>query len=295
LKKNSPFLLLVLVLLSLAGYLFIFSLLDPSKQRLIFGKPAGRPFSKKETALKLEEMEKFWETLANRHISESGEVSYQAFLKRKNQLDQLFDQYISRFSLDLFNQGQKKSFLINVYNILTIRAMLNFYPLKSVLDQVDRTRIGFHFWKDTYAKIGNEILSLEEIEHEHLRKMSDPRIHFAIVCGAKSCPKLLNSSYRSQEIEQQLQQQANDFFSRENHFKIDHELETVLLSKLLKWFREDFGNTNQEILARIGTYLTPNEKEKLQTPLTNYEIHGYLNYDWALNDWKESKLSQGTD
>jgi hypothetical protein len=216
-------------------------------------------------------------------------VDYEGFESRKKDLDILFNQYISRIPIKNLQPAQIKAFLINVYNILTIRGLLEFYPIKSILKKVDRTRLGFHYWKDTFARFGDTTLSLDEIEHQYLRKTGDPRIHFAIVCGARSCPKLLQTAYRYKDVENQLQEQAKDFFSSARNVRFEHELQVVYLSELLNWFEQDFGSNSKEILKRVQGYLDEGTAAQLSGQLSEYAIAGYVHYDWSLNEQTSSK------
>jgi hypothetical protein len=47
-------------------------------------------------------------------------------------------------------------------------------------------------------------IQFRRIENEILRKMDEPRIHFAINCASVSCPNLLNEAYTEAKLEQQL-------------------------------------------------------------------------------------------
>lgn len=275
-----------LLLVALGAFVFQQTNFSETRNRLEFGDSKAIVFPGDEITSRIVELENRWAQLATNNISSTGDVAYGRFRLKTQAIDQLFTNLISRFSIDELENAQKKALLINVYNILTIRGILEFYPINSVMDRVDHTRLGFHFWKDTRVWIGRKSLSLDDIEHEILRKLGDPRIHFAIVCGAKSCPRILNSSYRLATIEAQLQAQAEEFFSAEVNFKLNRTENTVLVSSLIKWFGVDFGKNEQEILTRLEEFLPASMRDDLQRPLGEHRIVDYLPYNWALNDWQ---------
>ncbi|MCJ8347526.1 DUF547 domain-containing protein, partial [bacterium] len=196
--------------------------------------------------------------------------------------DQLFDKSLSKIKSKDLEGDQKMAFFINVYNLLTIRAMLHFYPLKSIMDHVSRIG-GFHFWKDTYVQFSDQKLSLDQIEHKVLRPMMNAKIHFAIVCASKSCPPLRNEVYTQTKLPQQLDQQASIFFNSPNNFRIDEDKEIVHYSSILSWFKEDFTNNKTTLIESIYPYL--NSKHKLfvdQNDMKQFSS-SYISYDWAIN------------
>ena len=130
--------------------------------------------------------------------------------------------------------------------------------------------------------VGADTYSLDDIEHKILRKMDEPRIHFAIVCASIGCPRLLDEAYRPESIEKQLAANTRDFFSREQNFRIDGR--TVYASSILKWFGKDFGDSQKQGLAGLSEYLPDKESREL-VESGDYSIR-YTDYDWSLNSQK---------
>jgi hypothetical protein len=65
----------------------------------------------------------------------------------------------------------------------------------------------------------------------------DYRIHFALNCGAASCPPI--RFYQSEKINQQLNLATLAYLSQET--KHNTENNTIELPKLMSWFKADFG------------------------------------------------------
>ena len=116
--------------------------------------------------------------------------------------------YDSRF----LEGSDKLAFYINAYNILTIKLVIDHQPKNSIKD------IGSWFnpvWQKPAGVLNGEIISLDTIEHKILRKLSEPRIHFAIVCASLSCPDLRNEAYLADQLHQQLDEQAKQFINND--------------------------------------------------------------------------------
>ncbi|XP_011403572.1 PREDICTED: uncharacterized protein LOC105312537 [Amphimedon queenslandica] len=196
------------------------------------------------------------------------------------------------------NEEQRKAFFINVYNSLTIHGLVDADVLPSSVLEMKG------FWRNTCYNIGGYILSLDDIEHGILRcnrphpsdettplfsstderlKLSlssfDPRLHFALVCGAKSCPAI--QVYSANKLERALNGATRNFCSQE--VVIDVANRKVTLSKLFLWYFKDFGSTVEELLAWVSNYLDDNKDiNYLLNDVSNINIE-YKDYDWLIN------------
>ena len=104
------------------------------------------------------------------------------------------------------------------------------------------------------AIIGGKTFSLDQIENEKLRKMGDPRIHFAIVCASVSCPDLRAEAYTADEIDEQLNDQAALFLQNAvKGFRVEGDKKIVSASSIFKWFKKDFGG-EKGVLAFLSRY-----------------------------------------
>jgi hypothetical protein len=165
-----------------------------------------------------------------------------------------------------WSKQEKLAYFINVYNANTIKLIIDNYPTKSIKDISSP-------WSKNRIKIGDEDFSLSDIEHEVLRKMDEPRIHFAINCASVSCPKLLNSAYTSENVAQLLDKATKSFIANSKKNIIsEHRLQ---LSKIFQWYKGDFTN-NGSLIDFINQY----SKVKIQKNATI----SYLDYDWNLNE-----------
>ncbi|MBT7195838.1 MAG: DUF547 domain-containing protein [Nitrospina sp.] len=178
---------------------------------------------------------------------------------------------------NLQSQESRLTFWINVYNILAAKMITDHYPIESIKD------VGSIFksvWKRPAGNVGGEERTLNDIEHEILRKMDEPRIHVAIVCASVSCPDLRPESYKVEKLSDQLDDQMKKFLlSREKGMKLDEKKNRVYLSSIFKWFADDFESRGG-VLKFISQYVSP-EKRKV---LSNSKIKiSYLDYNWRIN------------
>src|SRR5690606_8831711 len=111
-----------------------------------------------------------------------------------NKLNTYVDYLSTQIPQDNWSKDELLAYYINVYNANTIKLILENYPTKSIKDIKNP-------WLKNRVKIGDKDFSLADIENGILRKMDEPRIHFAINCASFSCPKLLNTAYTANNVE----------------------------------------------------------------------------------------------
>jgi hypothetical protein len=188
---------------------------------------------------------------------------------------------------DLGGEEHQLAFWINTYNVMILDAVLHYSMTGSLLSDLG-------FFRRAAYNIGGYRFSADDIEHGVLRgnrrhptlpfapfntgdprggmivSRFDPRIHFALVCGAKSCPPI--SFYDGDRIDDQLEQ-ATRAFIRGEGARLELERNTLWLSKILQWYRGDFGGLKQ-VLALVGQHLGED--------VLNLKIR-YIPYDWSVN------------
>jgi hypothetical protein len=106
---------------------------------------------------------------------------------------------------------------INAYNAVTVRGILREYPTSSIQNHAAKW-LGYNIRKDLLLLVGGQPYSLDQIEHEILRKLDEPRIHFAIVCASRSWPRLGNRAYTAADLENQLDFNTQAFFADPGNF-----------------------------------------------------------------------------
>lgn len=199
---------------------------------------------------------------------ENGELRYSSIESNSIELNSLVKE-ISNYQIEDPKSQEAKAFYINAYNLLVIKGILDNYPLKSPLD-VD----GF-FDKIKYSVAGEQ-LSLNDIENKKIREIfEDPRIHFALVCAAKSCPQIIPEAYMPEKLDNQLNSRTKKSLNDDDFIRIENQ--KVLISEIFKWYSEDFGGASN-FKSFINQYRTNKIPE-------SYSVDFYQ-YDWSLNEKK---------
>ncbi len=221
--------------------------------------------------------------LLGRYVDQSGMVDYATWKATAADIRAL-DAYLETLSranpdASASREGQL-AFWINAYNAVTLRGILREYPTSSIRNHTAKV-VGYNIWDDLLLHVGDGRYSLNQIEHDVLRKMGDWRIHFAINCASIGCPRLLAEAYVPQKLEQQLVANTQQFFSDPRKFRHD-PAGRLYITQIIKWFAEDFGATPAERLRTIAPYL-PTEAAR-QLAASGSAQFSYLDYDWGLND-----------
>ena len=192
-----------------------------------------------------------------------------------------FDQLVSRLArfdpAKLKNRNEKLAFWINAYNIAAVKMVLD-HPQVESLNEVGP--LPGAVWKMDALKIGGKSYSLDAIENQILRKLGEPRMHFAIVCASVSCPDIRAEAYRASRLAAQLDDQSRRFLSN-NKKGLDFNpgKRQLIVSELFEWFAGDFGNRS-DIVDFIANHL----QKGRQVPAGWREFGiSYFKYSWVLN------------
>jgi hypothetical protein len=209
-----------------------------------------------------------WNDLLKKHVSKEGKVNYKELKKEKEKLEEYYKELKKYSPVNSWSENENKAYWINAYNFFTIKIIIDKYPLKSIKDINIK---GKSAWDHKWIELNNEMLSLNDIEHNKLRKIyNDPRIHFLLNCGSFSCPILFNEAINFNNIEKLLEQQTKKFLSDQNRNKIT--LDNAEISEIFNWYKEDFGS----LVKFINKYHNVNIDE-------NTKI-SFLKYNWSLNE-----------
>lgn len=227
-----------------------------------------------------------FDRLLRKYVDQNGLVDYRAWKSDAADV-QALRQYLEHLSQANLkgNRQQTLAFWINAYNALTIHGILREYPTTTIRNHT-AVLFGYNIWKNLKLRVNQQAFSLDDIEHQVLRKMNEPRIHFAIVCASKGCPRLLAEAYEADSLEKQLELNTRDFFRREQNFRYDVGADTFYLSAILDWFGTDFGVNQAEQLKAIAQWL-PTESAREHANRGRVVVR-YLEYDWDLNEQRSS-------
>ena len=228
-----------------------------------------------------------WNRLLEANVNQAGWVDYQSIRSEWNESLKGYIKELGATDIDdLTTNSARKAFWINAYNAVTIQTLID----EGLPEEVPHARFfGKNIFKQENYRIAGKVRSLDEIEHEILRKRySDPRIHAALVCGASSCPRLRPEAYTAEKLNEQLDEEVRIWLrkgldkkgNRKNYLDRDEAL--FHASEIFKWFNEDFkGGGKAGVLKFIAQYLPEEDRNFIKKHEVDIE---YLDYDWSLNN-----------
>lgn len=186
---------------------------------------------------------------------------------------------LSHVNIDSYNQDEQLAYWVNLYNALTIKVILQHYPVKSILDI---SLSGFFTrgpWDAKLISVEHMPLSLNDIEHRIIRPIwHDPRTHYALNCASYSCPNLNKQVYTGATINVMLTTAAITYINSSRGAMTQGN--RLTLSQIYEWYQSDFGNNSQAVIHHLMLYANPSLKKQLASFHT---ISGYQ-YNWRLND-----------
>lgn len=231
---------------------------------------------------------KMWNDFLQKYVVVQGHrssVNYGKAKAEKNELDQYLKtvQALSQSQFDQFSSNEKLAFLINAYNALTIRLILDHYPVKSIKDIGSILKSP---WKIKFFALLGEESHLDNIEQDLIRKrFNEPRIHFALVCASKGCPALRNEAFTPEKLEQQFEDAAKNFLNDPEKNRFDAAAKKLEISSIFKWYGEDFIKKYGSVEAYLATRITNNLPDQALIKDKKAGI-SYLDYDWSINEAK---------
>jgi hypothetical protein len=179
----------------------------------------------------------------------------------------------------LSTRAERLAFWIDAYNVLAMDWIVRSEPVASIRELGSLLR---PVWKREAGRVGGRAYTLDEIEHGILRKLSEPRIHAAIVCASVSCPSLAREPYRPESLDAQLDASLRRFLADPRKgARLDAERGVLVLSPIFDWFAEDFAAAGGA-LAFVRPHLPEATRAWLASRDADVRIT-YFDYDWSLN------------
>ncbi len=219
-----------------------------------------------------------WDKLLKKHVDNKGMVDYKGFKQDRNELKKYLDLVSKNAPSSKWSKDEQLAYWINAYNAYTVELILEHYPVKSIKDIGSSIKIPFVNtpWDVKFIEIGGKKMDLNNIEHGIIRKQfNEPRIHFALVCAAKSCPPLRNEAYTAAKLDKQLDDQGSDFLNNPEQNVVTKDKASI--TKIMDWYGGDFKKK-----MPIKDWINKYAKTKLET--SNISFRGY---NWALNEQSE--------
>ena len=218
-------------------------------------------------------VEKGWANVLSRYVDDTGKIDFVGVSKDRAELD-AYVAWIGRVSPantpNAFpSKDARLAYYINAYNAL---AMYN--VLESGMPK-DLNAVKVRFFYRNQLGIGGERMSLYDLENKIIRPMGDPRVHFALNCMVRGCPRLPREPFRADQLELELQAMAQYFLNEPRNVEVQADKQTVRFSQILQFYTEDFLKKSPSLIAYANGYRDSKIPE-------GYKVD-FIPYDWTLN------------
>lgn len=158
---------------------------------------------------------------------------------------------------------------------------LNTYNATVMLAVATRIRAGysvaendFALFKEPRVRIAGEVMSLDHLENEIIRKQfATPNVHAALVCASRSCPPLGTQAFAANDVSKVLDEQMKRFLNDDTKNQLDGTGTKVTLSPIFEWYSQDFGGKDG-VAVHASKYLGED--------IAGANVE-FGEYDWSLN------------
>jgi hypothetical protein len=169
------------------------------------------------------------------------------------------------------DRKQQIAFYCNAYNAWILHEALEKYPTKSVKDAL------FTFFTSKRITVAGQQTSFKALEDNVIRKLGEPRVHFALNCASRSCPPLSRQAFTAANLDGQLETLAKGYVNSDKGVRFNAAAKTAEFSKIFDWYKDDFKGEG-------GPVAFINKRRSTQIP-ADAKI-SYQDYDWGLNEAK---------
>lgn len=227
-----------------------------------------------------------WDGFLSRYLVPGGDgiirVAYRRVLPADRAALSIYIAALCGLPITAYRRDEQRCFWINLYNALTLRTVLEHYPVASVRDiNLSGGAPSGGPWSKKLVHIEGDEVSLDDIEHRILRPFwRDPRLHYALNCAALGCPNLAGRAFTPAGAETALDEGARGYVNHPRGARIDKG--RLYVSSIYVWYKADFGGNDRGVIEHLRHYAAP----PLAPALAHQASIAGDSYDWSLNDAK---------
>ncbi len=209
--------------------------------------------------------------LLKRYVDKKGRVDY-AGLKASPEDSKILNDFTAAVGAAKVEGSDKAklAFYINAYNAHVLKAVVDRYPITSVMKVKG-------FFKEIKHPVAGKQMTLDALENTVIRKeFKEARIHFVLVCAAKSCPPLQRDAATEANLEKLLEGAAKSFIPKATKVTANK----IVTSSLFDWFKDDFIAADGK---SVRHYLATYQPAKAKQILNEEAKIEFAPYSWKLN------------
>ncbi len=206
-----------------------------------------------------------WNKVLGKVVDTRGYVNYDALAVDRGDLDRFLfsiEKTSPRSNPELFpSKNDQLAYWLNAYNAQVFKGVLARGPEKESVWKGGLFS-GYSFFVGMDIVLGGEKLNLKKLEDKTVREgFKDPRVHAALNCASKGCPRLPQFAFDPEKLDEQLDDGMKGFVAETRNVAIDEAGRTVTLSKIFDWFSGDFlayekahGNADGNQIEYVNRY-----------------------------------------
>jgi hypothetical protein len=212
-----------------------------------------------------------FDAVLRRVVDERGRVDYAALVADPTDL-RVYVATLVAFSPDSHparfpTAGDRLAYWLNAYNASVVDRVVRRYPIDSV--------------KDVFPPLVNRVVR---------RRFADPRVHFALNCASRGCPRLPARAFTGDGLQVELDREARRFVGETRNVAVDPVTRTVWLSSIFSWFEKDFTTWMRvhhpgepaTLVGYVRRLAEPEGRAALDA-CSRCAVR-FVPYDWRLND-----------
>jgi len=233
-----------------------------------------------------------WDHVLKEFVTEQGRVDYAGLKANPAEFERYVEELAARSPVSDPQQFPTResqlAYWINAYNALVMKGVIDHWPVKSVRE-IGGLPYSF-FWRKKFV-LGGRKYTLDGIEGIMRKNLAEPRIHFAIVCAANSCPRLQRQAYTPENTDRLLAEAARFYVNEPRNLRIDPGQNRVTVARIFSFYHQDFEKyvreknltgVGQPVLDYLRVYA--NEEHRRALDALNHPGVQHFDYDWGIND-----------
>ncbi|MGR8947728.1 MAG: DUF547 domain-containing protein [Gammaproteobacteria bacterium] len=218
-----------------------------------------------------------WDKVLKEFVDAQGRTDFKTLATKRDEIDfvvSIIANFGPKSNPEYFDSDEKiLAYHINTYNVLAMHGVIE-EGIPEAFNSFFKRAGFFRFRKVT---LDGETTNLYDYENKVIRKFNEPRIHFALNCMVKDCPRLPQTAFRPETLEAQLEDAAREFFSKDVHFFRNEKKSEVWVSEILDFYTEDFAKSGKrnDLIPYLNRYVAP--------PVPGDWRVKFIDYDWTVN------------
>lgn len=215
-----------------------------------------------------------WAAVLDRFVDDEGRVDFAGLAAGRGDLDTVVGWVyrVSPASDPALFRGREAvlAYHVNAYNALAMYNVLD----SGIPETLEGVRL-IPFFVLRELQVGGRPISLYDYENDVIRPFGEERMHFALNCMARGCPRLPRVPFTAAGLDGELDREAREFFAETRNLVVDDQRRTIRVSEILSFFKEDFLAAEPSLIAYVNRYRLP--------PIpADYAVE-FISYDWRVN------------